>query len=82
MPRNGRQGAARINFHLDILVLRNHKSGKLEISVPVLGNHLFVLDELCISSGILVKTLLHLRCVAVFTNIPEEIIIGYAQKRI
>lgn len=34
---------------LDILVLRNHKSGKLEIWVPVLGNHLFVLDELCIS---------------------------------
>lgn len=26
---------------LDILVLRNHKSEKLEIRVPVLGNHLF-----------------------------------------
>lgn len=42
----------------------------------------FVLDDLSISAGILVKTLPHLRCVAVFTNVPTEIIIRYAQKRI
>ena len=42
----------------------------------------FVLDDLSISVGILVKTLPHLRCVAVFTNISTEIMIQYAQKRI
>ena len=42
----------------------------------------FVLDDLSISAGRLVKTLPHLRCVAVFTNVPAEIIIRYAQKQI
>ena len=40
----------------------------------------FVLDDLSISVGILVKTLPHLRCVAVFTNVSTEIMIRYAQK--
>ena len=31
-------------------------------------------------AGILVKTLPHLRCVAVFTNVSTEIMIRYAQK--
>jgi hypothetical protein len=39
-----------------------------------------VLDDLSISVGILVKTLPHLRCVAVFTNVSTEIMIRYAQK--
>ena len=42
----------------------------------------FVLDDLSISVWILVKTLPHLRCVAVFTNVSTEIMIRYAQKRI
>ena len=42
----------------------------------------FVLDDLSIFAGIFVKTLPHLRCVAVFTNISTEIMIRYAQKRI
>ena len=42
----------------------------------------FALDYVSISIGILVKALPHLRCVAAFTNIPVEIMIGYAQKRI
>ena len=40
----------------------------------------FVLDDLSISVWILVKTLPHLRCVAVFTNVSTEIMIRYAQK--
>ena len=40
----------------------------------------FVLEDLSISAGILVKTLPHLRCVAVFTNVSTEIMIRYAQK--
>ena len=52
----------------------------LEIGVPVLGNHVFVLDYLSISMGILVKALPHLRCVAAFTNILIKIMIRYAQK--
>ena len=43
---------------------------------------IFVLDDLSISVWILVKTLPHLRCVAVFTNVSTEIMIRYAQKRI
>lgn len=58
---------------MNILAAQNRKSGNLEIGVPVLGNHLFVLDYLSISMGILVKALPHLRCVAAFTNIPVEI---------
>lgn len=54
---------------MNILAAQNRKSGNLEIGVPVLGNHLFVLDYLSISMGILVKALPHLRCVAAFTNI-------------
>ena len=42
----------------------------------------FVLDDLSISFGILVKTLPHLQCVAVFTNVATEIMIRYTQKRI
>ena len=40
----------------------------------------FVLDDLSISVGLFVKTLPHLRCVAVFTNVSAEIMIWYAQK--
>lgn len=40
----------------------------------------FMLEDLSISAGILVKTLPHLRCVAVFTNVSTEIMIRYAQK--
>ena len=40
----------------------------------------FVLDDLSISVGIFVKTLPHLRCVAVFTNVSAEIMIRYAPK--
>ncbi len=29
------------NLNLNILAVRNRKSGNLEIRVPVLGNHLF-----------------------------------------
>ena len=65
---------------MNILVIRNRKSGNLEIGVPVHGNHLFVLDYLSISMGIFVKALPHLRCVAAFTNILIEIMIRYAQK--
>ncbi len=65
-----------------ILADRNHKSGNLEIGVPLLGNRLFVLNYSSISMGIFVKALPHLRCVAAFTNIPVEIMIQYTQKRI
>ena len=60
---------------LNVLAVRNRKSGNLEIGVPVLGNRLFVLSYSSISMGIFVKTLPHLRCVAAFTNIPVEIMI-------
>ena len=65
---------------MNILAAQNRKSGNLEIGVPVLGNHLFVLDYLSISMGILVKALPHLRCVAAFTNILIKNMIRYAQK--
>ena len=42
----------------------------------------FVLDNLSISVETLVKTLPHLRYVAVFTNVSTEIMIWYAQKQI
>lgn len=42
----------------------------------------FVLNYSSISMGIFVKALQHLWCVAAFTNIPVEIMIQYAQKRI
>lgn len=42
----------------------------------------FVPNYSSISIGILVKALPHLLCVAAFTNIPVEIMIPYAQKRI
>lgn len=67
---------------MNILAARNRESGNLEIGVPVLGNRLFVLNYSSISIGIFVKALPHLRCVAAFTNIPVEIMIEYAQKRI
>ena len=61
---------------MNILAAQNRKSGNLEIGVPVLGNHVFVLDYLSISMGIFVKVLSHLRCVVAFTtNIVIEIMI-------
>ena len=60
---------------MNILATRNRKSGNLEIVF-------FVLNYSSISMGIFVKALPHLRCVAAFTNIPVEIMIQYAQKRI
>lgn len=68
------------NSLLNILKARNRKSGNLKIRVPVFGNHFFVLNCGSVSTGILVKVLLHLRCGAAFTNIPVEIMHAHAQK--
>lgn len=62
-------------YKMNILAARNRKSENLEIVF-------FVLNYSSISMGIFVKALPHLRCVAAFTNIPVEIMIQYAQKRI
>ena len=65
---------------VNILVIRNRKSGNLESEVPVLGNRLFCAWPLVISMGILVKVLPHLRCVTAYTNILIEIMVRYAHK--
>ena len=69
---------------------RGHTVEKIEIALPEIWKSefryseiaYFVLDNLSISVGILVKALPHLRCVAVFTNVSTEIMIRYAQKQI